>query len=291
MSLPADVAQAIGAATGSMVADAAHVAGGDINQARRIRLHDDRTLFVKFHVGADPTMFPAEADGLRWLAQADALPVPGVVAVAAPEEHTQWLLMEWIAPGRPGPRHQEQLGTGLAELHLAGAAGFGLNRDNFIGSLPQGNRTCADWATFYRDRRLIPQVELGERSGWVDHAVRRDLDVLCERLPTLVGPPEPPARLHGDLWSGNIHTGPRGRPVLIDPAVYGGHREVDLAMLRLFGAPGDRLFAAYQERAPLAEGFGARVPLYQLYPLLVHANLFGGHYAGMVARSLRDLVR
>jgi fructosamine-3-kinase len=267
------------------VQEARPLGGGDINDAWAVTLEDGRHVFVKTNRAAPPTLFPREAEGLEWLAEPNALRVPEVLAVSA-----RFLALELVAPGRPARDHDERLGRGLAALHRSGADGFGWPRDNFIGSLPQDNGGEADWATFYVRRRLEPQLARAVERGRASRTMRRGFEKLFARMPELVGPPEPPARLHGDLWGGNLHTADTGEPVLIDPAVYGGHREVDLAMMRLFGGFGPRVFAAYEEAWPLADGAEERVALHQLYPLMVHVNLFGGSYAGAVERALARYV-
>src|SRR6185369_76069 len=166
--------------------------------------------------------------------------------------------------------------------------------DNFIGRLPQMNAQLDDpragWAAFYRQRRLEPQLRRAADRGLASARMRRGFDRLFATLETLVGPDEVPARLHGDLWGGNLMCDAAGAPCLIDPAVYGGHREIDLAMMRLFGGFGPRVFAAYDEAWPLADGHEARVDLYQLYPLMVHVNLFGGGYGASVESALARLL-
>jgi fructosamine-3-kinase len=253
------------------IVDKQPIAGGDINDAFRARLADGRTVFVKSHDDAPPGMFAAEAHGLDWL-RAGPLRVPCVLEVA--DDH---LILEWFdVSGRPDP---DQLGRGLAALHRLGAPSFGLDRANYLATLPQDNTPEPDWPTFYVERRLRPLVRRA-RLGF-DHA----LDALrADRF----GPPEPPARLHGDLWWGNV-VAVGGAPVVIDPAVYGGHREIDLAMLALFGGLPERLVAAYDEVYPLADGWRERIALHQLYPLCAHACLFGGGYGGQVARILTSL--
>lgn len=272
-------------ALGSEVLDARPISGGDISEAFRIRLADGRQLFVKTNAAAPPVMFRREAEGLRWLAETEALRVPEVVAVG-----DGWLALELIEPGVAAKDHDERLGHGLAALHRFGAERFGWAQENFIGSLPQDNRAEDDWPSFYARRRLEPQLRMAADAGRASDGMKRGMARLFGRLPELVGDPEPPSRLHGDLWGGNCHTGASGDPVLIDPAVYGGHREIDLAMMRLFGGFSSRVFAAYEEAWPLSDGAEARVPLYQLYPLLVHVNLFGGSYVGSVERVLGGLV-
>ncbi len=249
-------------------------------------LADGRELFVKHRPGAPAGMYPAEAAGLAWIAEAGALRTPGVVAVGDARP-PRFLALEWIPRGRPGPGHDAALGRGLARLHRAGAPAFGLDRDNFIGSLPQPNASAPSWPDFYGERRLQPMARAAVDAGALPAGFLDGLDRLRARLPGLCGPPEPPARLHGDLWGGNAMTAADGAPVLIDPAAYGGHREVNLAMMRLFGGFSEAVFAAYAEAHPLADGHRERVELYQLYPVLVHVVLFGGGYARSAERILR----
>ncbi|HEY1457348.1 MAG TPA: fructosamine kinase family protein, partial [Solirubrobacteraceae bacterium] len=180
---------------------------------------------------------------------------------------------------------------GLARLHTAGSPCFGdpgLEGSAGIGSLALPNEPTADWPTFYAQRRLRPLAVIALERQAISGACAQAVERVCERISELCGPPEPPARLHGDLWSGNVLADTRGRPWLIDPSAYGGHREVDLAMLRLFGGPSERVFDAYRDCAPLADGWGERVALYQLAPLLVHAALFGGSY-GQAAERIAHL--
>jgi fructosamine-3-kinase len=285
--------RALEAALGGPLASARRVGGGDNAEAWRVEIGGER-LFVKRC--ADPAAPPAEAAGLRWLGEVGALRVPAVRAVSAPGDAVPFLALEWIAPGEATPRTAERTGRGLAALHRARASARsgevarpGWDRDNFIGALPQDNTPAEDWAGFYGQRRLLPQLRAAR--GRLPGAAIRDIERVIERLPALVGPPEPMARLHGDLWGGNRLVDEAGEPWLIDPAAYAGHREVDLAMMRLFGGFSPRCFAAYQEAAPLAEGWEARVPLYQLYYLLVHVNLFGAGYAASAAAAAREALR
>lgn len=261
---------AVSAALGSSIVDATSVAGGDINDAHRVQLADGRTVFVKSHARAPAGMFASEAAGLAWL-RPGPLRVPDVLAVGE-----DWLALEWLdLSGRPD---NAALGRGLAGLHQLGADAFGLDHDNFLATLPQDNTAEPDWPTFYVERRLRPlctRARLG---------VDRQLDALRAK-PDRFGPPEPPARLHGDLWWGNV-AAVAGAPVVIDPAVYGGHREIDLAMLALFGGLPEALVAAYDEVYPLADGWRDRIALHQLYPLAAHACLFGGGYGSQVRSAL-----
>lgn len=273
-------AAGIEAATGMVASSAQQVPGGDVCRAARLHLADGTTVFVKHRDGAPAGMFAAEAAGLRWLAEPAGLRVPGVVAVG-----DDWLALEWIPSGAPGPKHDEALGRGLARIHRSGAQGFGAPWPGLIGPLPVPNDQRDDWPTFLGECRLLP---LAQAAG-LDAPAMRDLERVVRRLPDLIGPPEPPARLHGDLWSGNRMTHEEGAPVLVDPAAFGGHREVDLAMMRLFGGFPERVFAAYDEENPLAPGWRERVELNQLIPLLVHAALFGGGYPDRVREIVTRL--
>jgi fructosamine-3-kinase len=254
------------------------VGGGCINEACRVRLADGREAFVKTRAQSVPGEYAAEAAGLRWLAEGGGLRTPAVLDVGP-----HYLALEWVDVGGLDVSGVEELGRGLAATHAAGAPGFGAfsaeGATAGFGSLRLPMEPARDWPTFYAERRLLPLARLASERGALSAAGVRDVERVCARLPELVGPAEPPARLHGDLWSGNVMAGADGRPWLIDPSAYGGHREVDLAMLRLFGAPGgERVFDAYDDRSPLAPGWEERVELYQLLPLLVHALLFGGSY-------------
>ena len=281
------VREAAARALGSEVTEARPAGGGCINEAFACRLADGRRVFVKSNRGADPRMFPAEARGLAWLGEPGALRVPRVLAVSEERDPVAFLALELIEPGRPRADHDEALGRGLAALHRSGAPCFGLDHDSFLATIEQDNTPAGDWPSFYAERRLEPLVRTAIEAGAAPASWAAAFERLVARIDQLAGPPEPPARLHGDLWSGNLHRDERGGPVLIDPAVYGGHREIDLAMLELFGAPGPRMLAAYDEVYPRAPGHADRVALYQLYPLLAHVVLFGGSYVRSVEAALR----
>jgi fructosamine-3-kinase len=245
----------------------------------RGRLTDGRTVFIKRATG-HAGVFAAEAAGLRWLGEAGAVPVPEVVSV---DEGS--LVISWVEADRPTPQAAERFGRDLAALHTSGADAFGAPWPGFIAELPLDNTPSGDWAEFYGRRRLAPFL-----AGLDDEAVRL-VERVIDALDRLAGPPEPPSRIHGDLWSGNVLWS-GGRGWLIDPAAHGGHRETDLAMLALFGAPHlDRILAAYDEAAPPADGWRDRIPLHQLHPLLVHATLFGGSYRDSVVQAARRLLR
>jgi len=258
------------------------VSGGDINEAWCVELADGDRAFVKTRPHAPAGEYAAEAASLAWLGEAGGLRVPRVLA-----QGEDFLALEWIPAGRLDAAGQEELGRGLAAVHRAGADAFGAPWSLHLGAVVLPNAPAPDWPAFYAQRRLRPLAAMARDRGVLSAAGARAVESVCERMAQLAGPPEPPARLHGDLWSGNVLAGADGRPWLIDPAAYGGHREIDLAMLQLFGAPPARTLAAYDEAYPRADGHTERVGLYQLLPLLVHAVLFGGSYGASVERVAR----
>ena len=264
------------------------VAGGDICTATRLRLSDGRSALVKTRPQAPPDFFPTEARGLQWLASAaGGVDVPEVLAV-----ESDCLILQWVEPGKTTPEAADAFGRALAATHAAGAPCFGTESgaDGFIGSLPLPNKTAPTWPEFYATRRVLPYLKLARDRGNVSEADAAAVEGVVRRIVELAGPDEPPARLHGDLWSGNVLWGQESRVWLVDPAAHGGHRETDLAMLALFGCPQlQRVMDAYQEAAPLAAGWEDRVPLHQLFPLLVHASLFGGGYGARAGEAARRL--
>jgi fructosamine-3-kinase len=268
-------------ALGEPVRRLSPLAGGDINQAYAVET-TRRRLFAKTHSRPPAGFFQAEAEGLGRLAQAAILRLPAVVAVA-----DTLLVLEWIEPASPTRAAAEQLGRGLAELHRRIAPQPGLERDNFIGSLPQPNAAAADWCRFFAERRLEAQLDWGARHGRLPPELVALGRRLCDGLERWLPAQVPASLLHGDLWAGNVMFTAPDTPVLIDPAVYHGHREVELAFTELFGGFGERFHAAYREAWPLEAGYAERRPLYQLYPLLVHANLFGGAYLQRVYGILK----
>jgi fructosamine-3-kinase len=249
-------------------------------------LDGGRVVMVKR--GGDPGSLRAEAAGLRWLADAGTVRVP---AVHGHDEH--WLVSDRVTSGRPSAEAAVRFGRELAALHAAGAPAFGAPppggpEDAYIGLAPMRNVAGEDWPSWYAEHRVLPYVRRAVDDGTLRSTEAALFERACERLPELAGPAEPPARLHGDLWNGNVLWGADGHAWLIDPAAHGGHRETDLAMLHLFGCPHlDRVLAGYQEAAPLADGWRDRIGLHQLFPLLVHTVLFGGGYAGQALAAAR----
>lgn len=268
---------------GSDVVTLTPVHGGDVAESFRTELADGRIVFAKTHRRPPPEFFVTEATGLTWLRDAGRVAVPEVLAVI---DDPPALVLEWIDEGCPGPTTEVDLGRALAGLHRAGAPCFGREDRRTTGSRGLPNECYDSWAEAYAANRLRPIARLARDGGALPESACRDLEVVADRLTELGGPPEPPARLHGDLWAGNRLVGVGGVNWLIDPAAHGGHREFDLAMMRLFGGFGPECFAAYADAFPLADGWEARVPLHQLAPLAIHAIKFGGSYAGATQRAL-----
>ncbi len=258
------------------------VAGGDICTTTRLRISDGSTAVIKTRPQAPAGFFAREADGLRWLAEAPGgAPVPELLAA-----DDDCVILAWVEPGKPTTEAAEEFGAALARTHAAGAETFGAPADGFIGLAPLPNRPLPTWPEFYASRRVMPYVRAAVDRGALTAEQAATIERAMSRIHALAGPEEPPARLHGDLWSGNLVWSTEGRVWLIDPAAHGGHRETDLAMLSLFGAPHlQRILEAYDEAAPLADGWQQRVPLHQLHPLLVHAVLFGGGYGARAAQA------
>ena len=274
-------------ALGETVEALAPLAGGDFASAWRVELAGGRTLFVKTHADPPPGFFTTEAAGLRWLGEPGALPVPAVVVAC---DDPPLLALDWVAASGRGRRTTEgeaDFGRGLAALHGAGAVAFGREDRRTTGSLGLPNDPLGDWPAFYAERRLLPLARVAAERGTLGGADVRRLESVAASLAGHGAADEPAARLHGDLWAGNRLVADDGRSWLIDPAAHGGHREFDLAMMRLFGGFDAACFDAYREVAPLAPGWEERVALHQLAPLLVHAIKFGGGYVGAV----RDVVR
>jgi fructosamine-3-kinase len=281
-----DLRAHVAGALGRDVASMTPLRGGDVADAFRVRLADGSTVFAKTHRRAPPGFFSTEAAGLAWLREADAAPVPEVLGVS---DDPPLLILEWIEPGRPARSTEAEFGRALARMHRTGAPCFGRQDRRSTGSRGLPNEPCDSWVEFYASNRLLPLARLASDEGALPESAIRQLEAVAGRLGELGGAPEPPARLHGDLWGGNRLVGAGGVSWLIDPAAHGGHREFDLAMMRLFGGFGDPCFAAYAESFPLADGWADRVPLHQLAPLVVHAIKFAGGYIPATQQALDAL--
>jgi fructosamine-3-kinase len=256
--------------------DADVVHGGDVAAAYRIDLDDGRRLFAKTHPAPPPGFFTTEAGGLTWLGEAGAVRLPAVVAVT--DDDPAHIVLEWINEGRPHGSTDADFGAALAGLHQTGAPCFGREDRRTTGSRGLPNEPAATWAEFYGQSRLVPLAKLARDADVLPAETITRLETLAGRLELFGAADEPPARLHGDLWAGNRLVDDQGRSWLVDPAAHGGHREFDLAMMRLFGGFGPACFQAYEARHPLAPGWEGRVALHQIAPLVVHAIKFGGSY-------------
>jgi fructosamine-3-kinase len=252
----------------------------------RLRLGDGSDVFVKTRTDAPDGFFATEAAGLQWLCAADGgPPVPAALA-----HDTELLVLPWLVEERPTPAAVDRLGRELAALHSAGSPVFGGTRDGWIGVAELENGPVETWPEFYAARRVLPYVRRLRDGGELSAGEVAVFERLAARLPELAGPAEPPARIHGDLWTGNVLWS-GGRGWLVDPAAHGGHRETDLALLALFGEDWvPRLLETYAEVAPLADGWRGRRRLHQVHPLLVHAVLFGGSYRAAALAAAREYV-
>ncbi len=262
------------------------VAGGDINESFCVYSAGGK-FFLKVNDGKlYPRMFEREANGLNTLAAAlPALVVPGVITNGIAGHH-QYILLQWIEKGTPKKDFWENFGRSLAQMHLQEQDYFGLNEDNYIGSLSQNNTKHTQWHVFYSECRILPLAKTLFTSGAFSRSDLEASESFCKRSAQWF-PPEPPALLHGDLWGGNYMISSSGYAAVFDPAIYYGHREMDIGMTKLFGGFDQKFYDAYEEIYPMEHDWKKRMPLSQLYPLLVHAVLFGGHYVS----SAREIIR
>lgn len=260
------------------------VHGGDINNAWCIYTNDKKYFLKTNDAARYPGMFAKEANGLALLRQYSDLAVPQVIAQGI-YETTQYLLLEWLDKGASNANAQYQFGKSIARLHQATTDYFGLEEDNYIGSLIQINTPCKSWTDFYTNHRILPLVKMLADTKIFSSKDVKAAENFCALLDP-VFPDEKPALLHGDLWGGNYFTTQKGVTSIFDPAVYYGHREMDIGMTRLFGGFWPEFYAGYNEVYPLENGWQQRLGYSQLYPLLVHAVLFGGHYVSNVREIL-----
>lgn len=304
-----ELRQALESALNAKVDSLSLTRGGDINDAF-VAVTNDGPVFVKTSSTAQPGMFSDEAAGLVWLAESGDVRTPAVAGLHDPSDDDglpRLLALEWIDADSAGLDFagSERLGRGLAAMHGSGAPAFGYtprleetrgssvadaNSPMRFNDLSLPNEPYPTFAEFYARNRILPLADQSHAAGRLDAEETATMHRLAERLPELVGPPEPPARTHGDLWIGNVVAGADGQPWLIDPVAHGGHREIDLANLRVFGSPAQRCFDAYAEHSPLADGHEERVPLWQLAMILLHVYLFGRLYAAQATAIARRYV-
>ncbi len=272
-----------------MTARTRSIGGGSINRARRIELADGRSIFCKENSVRHKGLFTEEARGLMALRSADGPRVPDVYGYFE-DDSSQYLFLEWIEPGRRGADFSRRFGRALATMHAENrSARCGFAHDNHIGATAQKNGWHDDWHTFFAECRIMFQIKLAHQHARLDTSMVRAGESVARRLPTMLPPLDDGGAsiLHGDLWGGNYLVDASGNPVLIDPAVYFGHREADIAMTELFGGFDGSFYAAYDERWPREPGYRDRRDLYNLYHLLNHLNLFGSSYYSQCAAILR----
>ncbi|MGM0546323.1 MAG: fructosamine kinase family protein [Bacteroidota bacterium] len=286
--IPDSVKEHIQKTTGHCITHANNVSGGSINRAAKVTLSDDTACFLKWNTTADPRMFVAEEKGLVLLSSADTeLRIPNVFTTGKTESGTGFLLQEFVPEGRAKPHSASEFGRAFAKLHKHHNKQYGLDHDNYIGRLPQSNTWHENWTDFFIAERMQPQLKMATNSGKLGSATVANFESMYQKLPDIF-PDEPPSLLHGDLWGGNYFFDEDGQATIYDPAVYYGHREIELAFTHLFGGFPSNFYSAYEEEYPLQSGFAQRKDIYNLYPLLVHTNLFGGSYARQVEGIIRQ---
>lgn len=264
------------------------VEGGSINKSAKLDTNIGN-FFIKWNKTEKyPKMFEKEVLGLNTLANSKTINTPKIYFT---EELLDWsfLLMEYILPGNSSDEFWIHFGRQMAQLHKTTSEKFGFEEDNFIGSLQQRNNRCDDWSEFFWGQRIEPQLKLARNSGLADRGDTNAFETLYYKLDSIF-PEEKPALLHGDFWKGNYIIGNHGIPYIVDPAVYFGHREMDIAMSSLFGGFSDLFYKSYSQEFPLEKEWEERVDLWNLYPLLVHVNLFGETYMNEVRRNVRRFI-
>jgi len=286
--IPDDVKSQLRQALSLDISASQRVSGGSINQSAKITLSDGTDYFLKWNRSADPRMFEVEEKGLTLLAAANTeLRVPEVLATGKTDNGTGFLVQEFLQEGRANPDSADRFGRALAALHQHHHNQFGLDHDNYIGRLPQANTWHADWTEFFIEERMKPQLKMATDAGKLGNSTLSHFESMYKILPDFF-PEEQPSLLHGDLWGGNYFFDDQGVPAIYDPAVYYGHREIELAFTHLFGGFSGKFYSAYEEAYPMKSGFSKRKDIYNLYPLLVHTNLFGGTYARQVEGIVRQ---
>ena len=284
--IPDSVKQNISDRLNATISSIKLLSGGDINRAAKLTTNRG-SLFVKWNNNAPADMFEKEAKGLELLRSADSeIVVPEVLVHQAPGSNNPgFLVMEYIEPAGGSVNDSYRFGEQLAKLHQTSSDRFGLDHNNYIGRLPQSNSNHSEWISFFTEERIKPQLKMALDSGKIPVSINGNSERFFAKLDEIF-PSCKPSLLHGDLWSGNYFFDSPGNAVLIDPAVYFGHPEVDLAFSKMFGGFSAEFYRGYESISPLEPGFENRIPVYNLYPLLVHVNLFGSGYAMQARRFL-----
>ena len=274
------------------------LSGGDINKAYGLTLNTGDHIFMKANSKDNAAFFTAEAVGLSAIEATGAIKTPAILCTGTDDGEDvgySFLLLKFIKSAKPHPDYWENFAQDLAALHKAdtkdimGSGGkFGFIEDNFIGARPQLNTKSDSWISFFRDSRLAPQFKAAD--SYFSNEDRAKITKLLDHLDDFLIEPKRPSLLHGDLWSGNVMCGPNGKAMLIDPAVYIGHAEADLAMTELFGGFSESFYKSYREANPLEAGYEERRDLYNLYQLLNHLNLFGSNYLNPVLSIVSEYV-
>ncbi|MEM6800443.1 MAG: fructosamine kinase family protein [Bacteroidota bacterium] len=287
MNIPQELQQQLEQIHGFQIQSSRAIGGGCIHNAQEL-VTAKGSYFLKYNHPGALANFEAEKKGMELLTAVGNIPTPRMLA-SGQTENTAFLLMEFIQSAPRVADYWENFAQNLALLHLNSQDQFGLDHDNFIGALPQSNRQHDSWIDFFIEERIEPMLSMAIRKQELKVSIRTDFEVLYKILPEII-PTESPSLLHGDLWGGNIITNSEGKACIIDPAVYYGHREMELAFMSLFDSQPLAFYEAYHEVYPLENGFGDRFDIYNLYPLLVHVNLFGGSYAASVKRILKSVL-
>ncbi len=285
--IPSEVEQACRRILGSSVSVERFqsVGGGCINHGGKLKTSSGDFFFKWNDAKKYPGMFEAEAKGLRILKQHAKIHIPEVIGWFE-ESPFQGIILEFVESKSKSRSYWTELGSQLASLHRNSSDVFGLDHPNYIGSLKQFNNASSSWITFFIEQRLEVQLNLAIDADHFDRSIVKSFQKLYQELPSIF-PNEKPALLHGDLWSGNVITTSDGKPCLIDPAIYYGHREAEISFTQLFGGFDDMFYHSYHENYALAPGFDDRIDIYNLYPLLVHVNLFGGSYVSQVKSIIK----
>lgn len=286
--IPEQLHQKVELLLGKPVHQLRSVSGGSINHAATIITEDNQTYFLKWNSSAASDMFAKEEKGLQLLRSADCnLRIPEVTGSGSTEEETDFLVIEYIREGSADSHSSEVFGKELASLHRHTAKEYGLDHDNYIGKLPQSNTKHKDWIDFFIAERLQPQLQQALDAGKLSVQTETHFQNLFKKLPGILTD-EPASLLHGDLWGGNYFFDTNGQPVVYDPAVYYGNREIEIAFTHLFGGFSSGFYRSYNEKFPLQPEFSERKDIYNLYPLLVHTNLFGASYARQVQSIVKQ---